>query len=98
MKRFIDRASKVLAVIGVLMLMWTASQMQQAKADGVPVAISTCRAVWTTINGQSGWITCAGTTTCGFAQQCCHTPRHTGGATNNLANYECCYFSCPGSG
>ena len=97
MKRFIDRVSKVLAVVGVLMLMWTASEMQTAKAI-TPQPIIACQAVWTTINGDPGWITCAGTTACGFAQQCCHTPRHTGGATNDLDNYECCYFSCPGSG
>jgi hypothetical protein len=37
MKRFLNPASKALAVVGVLMLMWTASEMQTAKADGVPV-------------------------------------------------------------
>ncbi len=97
MNRFLNLASKALAVIGVLTLMWTAGGVQTAKSQPNPVAA--CGAVWTTINGQPGWITCAGTTGCGVAQQCCQTPSFTGGDVNNLANYDCCYFiTCPGSG
>ena len=102
MKRFIDRASKVLAVVGVLMLMWTASEMQQAKADNVPVNLQLCKAAGPlVIPGRGGgWFTCTGTVCDGFFQVCCKTPKWDGVNNLNLpTSYNCCYtLVCPASG
>ena len=37
MSRFLEKVSKTLAVVGVLVLMWTATEVQQAKVQAAPV-------------------------------------------------------------
>ncbi len=99
MKRFLKLASKALAVVGVLTLMYVASAMQQAKAQPQPPS---CVPVWAVINGEPGWITCTGTTCPPEGPpRCCKTPRFLGGDDTDLANWSCCYGAlilCPPGG
>ncbi len=75
MKRFLNPASKALAVVGVLMLMWTASEIKPAQAD-VPVPV--CRVIRITIDGDATWITCTNGILCPPTQTCVinHKPRY----------------------
>lgn len=80
MTRFLNLASKALAVVGVLTLMWTAGGMQQANAQATTIDGDY---LWPCYYGKEdgrchGWICLAG--------HCANLP-----ATNDSGEYYCCY-------
>lgn len=97
MNRFLNVASKALAVIGVLTLMYAASEVQQAKAQPNPMD---CRAVVVPNGPLQGWFTCNGTVCpTGAPPKCCQVPTWDEvGPKDNINSYNCCVgalIPCP---
>ena len=85
MTRFLNLASKALAVVGVLTLMWTAGGMQQASAaDGTGRLDCKVATPATTPPSCSYGF-------CPIFQCCCNTPYYD---DTHPAGY-CCDISCP---
>jgi hypothetical protein len=86
MRRFLNLASKALAVVGVVTLMWTASGMQEAKAQPAPAAC-------TVVPGSNGpgWWACSPGNCLSPTDSCCFKPYQ---AEDGM---RCCgtFWQCP---
>lgn len=80
MTRYLSLASKALAVVGVLTLMWTAGGMQSAKADPpLPEYVLDCYVK--NPNACGGWL-------CPAFTFCCNVPY------GNDSGMHCCWTFC----
>ncbi len=77
MTKILEHASRVLAIMGVALLLWAGMDAQTAKAQGNP--LQTCQLIPTTVNGQTGWYTCQFGTGCPPGLSCVtnNTPRYS---------------------
>ena len=88
MNRFLNLASKGLAVIGVLTLMWTAGEMHQTKAQAAPVP-GVC-SVEPVPNKPAGWFYCHQGSCPSPTDTCCDKPY----VNTDSTGLTCCKFIC----
>ena len=89
MTKILEQASRVLAILGIALIVWAGMGAQTAKAVVIapvnPIPPVNCSMIAVTVDGEAGWWSCAGWANCPLFTICKSTPKPSGNW------FTCCY-------
>ena len=89
MTKILEQASRVLAILGIALIVWAGMGLQTVKADAVQAPIQACLVIPAVVNGEAGWFTCQQGNCSGAGMMCRtnNTPKPVAGG-----GFTCCTF------